>query len=446
MHDAAQRVLLISVDGFRADYLSHILANAPSDTTSFPAFRWLLSHGTRAQAMQSQFPTVTFPNHWVIATGLYPAWSGIIANSFLLRNASGSFRFNMQTLDTNFWLGEPIWLTAQKAGLYARTYFWPGSEVALQNWDPAKTAAKFDGSVSPMQRVDNVLAMYTSDKPPQFATLYFDDVDHAGHGAGPDSAEVEAAITTVDAALWHLFQGLNNSHMLDSTHIILVSDHGMAGTCGCGRVIPVNSILPPGMAGNDTAIAYIKSIGGWLDGNSVGVPCDGCSVNQIRALAASMNAAAAASGFGNRFRAYANRDLPARINGYGNSSRVPPVIGLVDIGYLVSTRNTSSYGPGCAGTHGWDNAFAAMHATLIAAGPRFVPASILPPPSVAGKAGAGVIGNIAGGSAGLLAAEGGSMMVPNVEVYNLMAEIMGIKPAPNNGTTGYAKKVLLPRC
>ena len=112
--DPARRVLLISVDGFRADYLSHILAASAVDATAFPGFLWLLSHGSRAQAMLAQFPTVTFPNHWVIATGLYPAWNGVIGNSFLLRNASGSFQFNMQSKDPNMWLGEPIWLTAQK--------------------------------------------------------------------------------------------------------------------------------------------------------------------------------------------------------------------------------------------------------------------------------------------------------------------------------------------
>ena len=289
-----------------------------------------------------------------------------------------------------------------------------------------------------------MLGYYSSVKPPTFQTLYFDDVDHAGHGFGPDSSEVEAAIASVDAALWRLFQGLNASRLLDSMHIILVSDHGMAPTCGCGRLIPVSAILPPGMANNDTAIAGIKAIGGWLDGVSVGIPCDGCSLAQIRALAASMNAAAAASGFANRFTAYANRDLPARANGYGNSSRVPPVIGLVDIGYAVTSRNYSS--ASCAGTHGWDNKYAAMHATLIAAGPRFVPGAILPSPSVAASSGSGVVASTQGGAAGVIASGGSNMIVPNVEVYGIIAELLGVPPAPNNGTAGYPRQVLRPRC
>lgn len=332
--------------------------------------------------------------------------------------------------------------------MYARTYFWPGSETALvrggSRWDPEQTAAAFDGRKTPTERVDAVLGYYNSGKPPTFQTLYFDDVDHAGHGFGPDSSEVEAAIASVDAALWRLFQGLNASRLLDSMHIILVSDHGMAPTCGCGRLIPVSAILPPGMANNDTAIAGIKAIGGWLDGVSVGIPCDGCSLAQIRALAASMNAAAAASGFAKRFTAYANRDLPARANGYGNSSRVPPVIGLVDIGYAVTSRNYSS--ASCAGTHGWDNKYAAMHATLIAAGPRFVPGAILPSPSVAASSGSGVVASTQGGAAGVIASGGSNMIVPNVEVYGIIAELLGVPPAPNNGTAGYPRQVLRPRC
>ena len=444
--DPARRVVLISLDGFRADYVSRILASTPvPGGPTFPAFRWLLTHGSRAQAMLPVFPSKTFVNHYTVATGLWPAWHGIIANAFVLHNASGSFPFNMQTKDPNFWLGEPIWVTAQKAGLQARTTGWPGSEVALQSWNPLQTAAPFNYSQSPAERVDAVLALLRSPSgPPALSTLYLNDADDAGHATGPDSDAVEAAIATLDAALWRLLQGMNASGLLAGTHVMVTSDHGMASTCGCGRTIPAAVILPASMVNKTSSVQALLAAGAELNGPFVGMPCDGCTLAQARSLAGAMNAAAAAAGYGSVFTASAKQDLPARFTGYGASSRVWPVMGLPAPGYVVSTDGLSP--PSCAGTHGWDVRYAAMHATLLAAGPRFVPGAILPPPKVAPVAGAGQTGSTAGGSAGVLAAGGAGMAVPNTEVYGIIAELLGAPPAPNNGTPGYPRQVLLPRC
>ena len=440
--DPARRVVLISLDGFRADYVSRILASTPvPGGPTFPAFRYLLSHGARAQAMLPAFPSKTFPNHYTIVTGLYPAWNGIIANSFVLRNASGAFPFNMQNKDPNMWLGEPIWLTAQKAGLKARTTGWPGSEVALQSWNPQQTAAPFNYSQSPSERVDAVLALLRAPSgAPALTTLYLNDVDDWGHATGPDSDAVESAIATVDTALWRLLQGMNASGLLAGSHIVVTSDHGMAPTCGCGRTIPATSILPASMS-NVSTVQALLAYGAELNGPFVGMPCDGCTLAQARALAAAMNAAAAAAGYGSVFTAAAKQDLPARFAGYGVSSRVWPVMGLPAPGYVVATppaNGSPPSPPSCAGTHGWDVRYAAMHATLLAAGPRFAAGAILPPPSAA--LGVGQTGSA------VLAAGGGGMAVPNTEVYGILAELLGAPPAPNNGTPGYPRQVLLPRC
>lgn len=67
--NAPPRVLLVSLDGFRAEYV-HQALNTAATQRPLPALRWLAEHGSRAQAMTSVFPSVTFPNHWSIATGL----------------------------------------------------------------------------------------------------------------------------------------------------------------------------------------------------------------------------------------------------------------------------------------------------------------------------------------------------------------------------------------
>jgi ectonucleotide pyrophosphatase/phosphodiesterase family protein 1/3 len=419
-------VLLISLDGFRADYFNSLVAQRAAGS-GLPALRWFALQGARAAALIPPFPTKTFPAHYSLATGLLPAWSGVIGNSFLLKLANGSSaQFTMQSTDPVFWLGEPIWLTARKAGLSVWAGTWPGSSAPLPGWDVSALAAAYNDSQTASQRVDVLLSKLTSPAgPPAFSTLYMNDVDNAGHAFGPDSDEVMSAIATVDAALWKLLQGMNASGLLATTHIALVADHGMAGLCGCGRVVPAASILP-----NASAYANITALlasGAELNGPYVGLPCPNCSSAQARALASAMNASAVANGFGSHFAAFFKDDLPARFGGYGQSGRVWPVVGSFSLGWVAST--STPYQSGCGGSHGWDNAYGAMGALGVFVGPRFGPGGVglLTPAQVAGGPGA-------------------DTALSSVEVYNVMVDILGIQPAANNGTAGYAQRLLLPRC
>ena len=342
-----------------------------------------------------------------------------------MANGSSAW-FSMQSTDPVFWLGEPIWLTAVKAGLRVWAGTWPGSSSPLPGWNTAALSQAYNNSQTALERVDILLSKLNAPAgPPQLSTLYLNDVDNAGHGFGPDSDEVEAAIAYVDVALWRMLQGMNASGLLSSTHIVLVADHGMAPLCGCGRVIPAASILPPTAAYSN--ISALLAAGAELNGPYVGLPCDGCSLAQARALAAAMNASAVANGFGTKFAAFAKADLAPRFGGYGSSSRVWPVVGVVSLGWYAST--SASYPTGCGGSHGWDNVYGAMGALGVFAGPRFGPGGgmMASPLQMAGGAGA-------------------DAAVLNTEVYNIIAEILGVAPAPNNGTAGYAQSLLLPRC
>ena len=230
--------------------------------------------------------------------------------------------------------------------------------------------------------------------PPAFSTLYLNDVDNAGHATGPDSAEVEQAVSAVDVALWRLLQGLNASRLLSSTHIALVSDHGMAPLSAC-RVIPMATLLP---SSNLTALL---AAGAALNGPYVGIPCDGCSAAEARALAVSMNQAAAAAGLDSRITLYYKEDLQARLGGFGASPRVWPVVGTVALGWSATSSSLPSY-QACGGTHGWDPRYGAMGALGVFVGPRF---------GAGGRAMASPAQLLLNGSAGA---------VPNTEVYALL--------------------------
>lgn len=212
------------------------------------------------------------------------------------------------------------------------------------SWDVAKSAVPFDGGQDATTRVDVVLDILRGDDAPSFLTLYMDDVDHAGHSWGPDSPQIEAAIATVDDALWRLIQGLGGDLLLDDLHIVITSDHGMAPAAGPQWQLPGDYIMPPDIFAD---LAALQAKGGWFSGTSVGLPCTGCDAAASRALAARVNAHAASNVcYSNRgttvpcsdlFVAYYKADLPVTAKGYANTARVPEVIGLPAISWTASS-------------------------------------------------------------------------------------------------------------
>lgn len=213
--ESDRAVVLVSLDGFRWDY---------RDRTETPSLDRLVAEGVHAEGLVPVFPSKTFPNHFTQVTGLYPHEHGIVGNSFYDEDLGASF--DMEELGSEWWGGEPIWITATKQGLRAATMFWPGSETAYDGVRP-DVWVPYDGAIRNDDRVDQVLAWMDEPQPPHFSTLYFSDIDHAGHVYGPDSEEVLSAIREVDDALGRLLAGLEARDRLDTVDIVVVSDHGM---------------------------------------------------------------------------------------------------------------------------------------------------------------------------------------------------------------------------
>ena len=218
--DAQPLVILVSIDGFRPDYLQR------HDT---PALNALAADGVRAQAMKPSFPTLTFPNHYTLVTGLRPDRHGIVHND-LEDSMLGRFESKKASgRDGRFWGGEPIWVAARRAGLKTATMFWPGSEAEIagtrpDHWRP------FDGKLTPDQRVAEVLAWLDlpAGERPRFITLYMEQYDVAAHAAGTFSPQAMEAMETIDAALAKLLAGLDARGLRADTNLIVLSDHGMA--------------------------------------------------------------------------------------------------------------------------------------------------------------------------------------------------------------------------
>ena len=213
-------VVMVSLDGFRYDYpkkygAKHILAIGAKGASA-------------PDGMIPSYPSLTFPNHYTLVTGLYPEHHGIVANSFYDpdRKQTYSMRDSKAVTDGSWYGGVPLWSLAEKQGMRSACFFWPGSEAEIAGERPSYYL-HFDNKVDDNKRIDQVMAWLKlpADQRPHFITLYYSDVDHAGHEHGPNSPQVAEAVKHVDELVGRLEKELDGLHL--PIDLIVVADHGM---------------------------------------------------------------------------------------------------------------------------------------------------------------------------------------------------------------------------
>jgi predicted AlkP superfamily pyrophosphatase or phosphodiesterase len=373
--DKQPKVLLVSFDGFRADYLTK---------TETPHFDTFVEEGVLAEGMIPVFPSNTFPNHYSIATGLYPENTGLIDNSFYAPDLGQRYSMgNREAVeDGRFYFGEPIWNTVEKQGLKAGTMFWVGSEADIQGMHPTHWK-KYDGSVPDSARIDTVVKWLSTDS--DFATLYFSFVDGIGHTYGSESAEIVAAIQRADSLVGYLMQELEAKGIGD-TEVIILSDHGMYEVSD-ERIIFLDDYINPD---------YVE----WVMGSKAVFLAE--KERPIEDVYNDLKE-------GKNFKAYLKPDIPDRYH-LKNSDRVPELLLVSDLGYIITSRDYYR-GNTTGASHGFDNQEEAMWAFFAAKGPSF---------KVNYKAG----------------------VFENVHVYELMNHLLGTEPAPNDGSLDSVKVML----
>jgi predicted AlkP superfamily pyrophosphatase or phosphodiesterase len=340
---AAQKqhyVVLVSLDGFRYDYAKKYGA------TNLQALA--ASGATAPDGMLPAYPSLTFPNHYTLATGLYPEHHGIVANSFYDPERRQTYSLgNPATVSDGSWYsGTPLWVLAEQQGMRSACFFWPGSEAEIQGLRPTYYL-KYDDKVPNHARVEQVLAWLRLPEAqrPHFITVYFSEVDHQGHEHGPDSEEVRAAVAVVDKEIGALREGLAKLQL--PVDVIVVADHGMATVQG--DWITLSDYFPD-------AGAFEKIVGPNL---------------YPKSEADAQRAYEALRGKSDKFTVYRRAQVPPALHDDSNPRSGDPII--VSTGpYLVRFAAPPSAVPEHkqAGAHGFDPAQVPdMKASFFAAGP-----------------------------------------------------------------------------
>ncbi len=369
-------LVLISIDGFRHDYF---------EAAETPALDRLIDGGLKAESLYHVFPTKTFPTHYSAVTGRYPGSHGVVANS--MWDPRDHRRFSLRDRDAvgdGYWYrdGEPIWVTAERQGVPAATYFWPGSEARIHGIRPSEWKL-YSGAVPHAERIEQILAWMDieGDERPGLYTLYFSRVDSLGHRYGPLADEVIEAIEDVDHHIGVLLDGIEARDGLDQVHIIVISDHGMS-RIDAERYIMLDDYLD---------LARVR-VSDW--GPAAQIWATDMSVDEIMAELEHAH---------EHMRVWRRDDIPVRYR-FGDHRRVPDVLAEADLGWMINNRPFMAARDRfpLRGMHGWDPAWLEMHGILLAHGPAFNAGSRSP-------------------------------SMRSIDLYELMARLLELVPADNEG-------------
>jgi predicted AlkP superfamily pyrophosphatase or phosphodiesterase len=337
-------LVLVSIDGFRWDF---------ADLYGAEHIASIGARGLRAAGLQPVFPTLTFPNHYSIATGRPPAEHGLVANEFPNEDRSRWYRYKDRTTvqDGEWYLAEPIWVTAEKNGMLSAAYYFVGTEADVGGVHPTHWRA-FDADIGGEQRVRQVLDWLREPAAsrPHLITLYFEDVDDYTHWHGPGSPESRAAIRRVDGQVGQLLRGIEELPHGDEIYVLLVSDHGTASYDPDREPLVLETIVD---------LTGIRTVEG---GPYVYFWFDGEAARRAGSLRDTINAQWDCG------RALFPKDAPRewRIRPGG---RFPDLIVQADPGCAVITSERAAHKI-TPGDHGWAPEMAEMRGVFFAMGPR----------------------------------------------------------------------------
>lgn len=332
-----QKVLLVSFDGFRWDYLYRV----PT-----PHFHYIMKHGVHVNQVTNIFITKTYPNHYTLVTGLFAESHGIVANDMFDPVLNKTFSLeHMDIYESEFWEeATPIWITNQRAGYTSGAAMWPGTDVQIHKTFPTHYML-YNESVSFEDRVAKIIEWFTSEEPINLGLLYWEDPDDKGHDLGPDNPLMDPVISDIDKKLGYLIKMLKKAKLWNNLNLIITSDHGMT-QCSDERIIELDQYLDRDhyiMIDQSPVVAIL--------------PKEGKFDEVYEALAHAHP----------NLTIYKKEEILERWH-YRHNSRIQPIIAVADEGWYILHNKSDGF---MLGNHGYDNALAKMHPIFLAQGPAF---------------------------------------------------------------------------
>ena len=373
-------VIMVGIDGLRWDAI---------DRYDAPTLEALANEGVRAKSMTPVMPSKTFVNFYALATGLYADSTGITGNLPYSKEYDQVMGREMHA-ETRWWGGEPIWVTAEKQGVKSAAMFWLGSEAEIKGKRPSHWMP-YEHNKPHEERVEQVLewlALPEAERP-RLLTIYFSDVDSAGHRYGPETPEVGNAVKKVDDSLADLRAGIEKLGLTDRVNLVVVSDHGMT------KIDPEFMVyLDDYVSMENLFVPSFHSQAGPHSDPFVHIFVkDGADIDDVYSKL---------KGAHKGMQIYKREDIPADWH-LNNEDRTGDIFAVADEGGMIFVRTlTSTYKYPATGMHGYDRFAQDMQATFIAAGPNFKK-------GVKAKA------------------------IENVEVYGIIARALGITPVKTDG-------------
>ncbi len=363
-------VIMLSLDGFRWDYPNEI----PT-----PNLDKIAKMGVRS-SLQASFPTKTFPNHYSIATGLYPGNHGIVNNTFFDPGRSVVYKISdlSKVQDEYFYGGEPIWVTARKQGILTASYHWVGTTAPIMGYLP-DIYKVYKHHESGYQKVDSIISWLKLplEMRPRLITWYLPEPDGVGHDFGPNSQQVKQKVMELDSLVGYFLSEISKLEINGRINIIVTSDHGME-EISHDRVILLSDYLKAEWYEHiygSNPVFNIWAKDGFADSIAIGLSKAG------------------------HLKFYSPETIPARLH-YMQNPRCGDFVVVADSSYSVEIERNRMNGIG--GTHGYDNQNTNMNAIFYAYGPAFKQGEYFP-------------------------------AIQNVDIYNMICKILQLQPAKNDG-------------
>lgn len=340
-------VILVSIDGFRWDF---------PDLFDTPNIDRIIEQGGRAESTQPVYPTLTFPNHYSIATGVWPRKHGIVANAFPSEDRTRWYRDKDRASveDGRWYLAEPIWVTAEKQGLKTAAFYFVGTEADINGVRPSFWR-RFDPDVPAEARVEQVLEWLKlpAGERPRFVTLYFEHVDQYTHWYGIGSAESQQAISHIDALIGRLLDGIGETDVSGNTHVLLVSDHGQYALDKASPTLVLDTLVD---LGDFEAVDSGAFVNLWMRAPER---------DRLEAVRDTINRHWICG------KAMLREELPSAWN-VSDSLRFPDIVVQANGGCsVISTQDKQQ--KATPGDHGWPPEVKEMRGIFLAIGPRIRP-------------------------------------------------------------------------